>query len=512
MSPIHQVFLGLGAGGESYWIRSIEPTGNGTVEMRGYGFSGEAVMSADRTDSGAMYCLTGSGSGPPNYPADKDGTHIFKFDKDGTILAKKSYFWGAGEQGGCASMDSDGNMYIGNGTYGRMIKLNSSLVEQARLDTGLSEYSQNCDGFKFVGDYIHVYSPSRYEQEQGSKSYQVLNKSDLEPQNFGTSNYNRRGLTRFNNAGPYMVKNGKLYIIQVSNYIGNSSYHDLLSQWDMSWNNANSPMDKDNDRDWHVRLSKADGTTGHTGSNNTNCLDVDDSGNVYTAGPCMQSGTGNSYRTPGNRNQFSKLNSSGQIQWISSIERGADGDGLYHWDQNYGDGGPLDINVSGNILRALCFGKNNTQTSKDGDKRDFTIVKMNASTGAYISSYSVCNETKNIIMNGGGRDMPHRSLWTETAVYTTCQCVLSGSYGERFWILKLPIDGGINGSYTLDGQTIKISDNDLSAGDLSTSNKTWTSNGSNDTDYRTGLQSQSSSTFTQYQYHTASYSTDLVDL
>ena len=509
---IHQVFLGLGAKGESYWIRSIEPTGNGTVEMRGHNLSGEAVMSADGTDAGHMYCITGSGSGPPNYPADKDGTHIFKFDKDGTITQKQSFFWGAGEQGGCTSMDSDGNMYIGTGEYGRMIKLNSSLVEQARLDTGKSKYNYACDGFKFVGDYIHIYSPSDWTQSQGSKNYQVLNKSDLEPQNFGTSNYNTRGLTRFNNPGPYTIKNGKLYIIQNSNYIGNSSYHDLLSQWDMSWNNANSPMDKDNDRDWHVRLSKPDGTTGHTGSNYTNCLYVDDSGNVYTAGPCPQSGTGNSYRTPGERNQFSKLNSSGQVQWMSSIARGADGDGLYHWDQNYGDGGPLDINVSGNILRALCHGKNNTQTDKSGDKRDFTVVKMNASTGAYISSYSVCNETKNIIPNGGKRDMPHRCLWTETAVYTTCQCQLSGSYGERLWILKLPIDGGVNGTYTLDGQTVKISDNGLSAGDLSTSTKTWTSSGSNDTDYRTGLNSQSSSTFTQYQYHTASYNTDLLEM
>ena len=140
------------------------------------------------------------------------------------------------------------------------------------------------------------------------------------------------------------------------------------------------------------------------------------------------------------------------------------------------------------------------------------LGKMNASTGAYISSYSVCNETKNIQSHGGKRSLQHRSLWTDTAVYTTVAIQSSGSYNSRFWIMKLPIDGGVNGSYTLDGETVKISDNGLSAGDLSTSEKTWSSSGSNDTDYRTGLHNTSSSTFTQYQYHTASYATDVLDL
>jgi hypothetical protein len=510
MTPIQQIMLGSGAAGESYWIKSIIPDGNSNMEMGGWGISGKAVMSANGTDDGAMYCITGSAS--QSYPTNKDGTHIFKFDKDGTILAKKSFFWGSGYQGGCASMDSDGNMYIGHGTAGRMVKLNSSLVEQARLDTGKAEYDQNCDAFNFVGNYIHIYSPSKYEQSEGSKNYQVLNKSNLEPQDFGSSGDNSRGMTRFNNPGPWTIKDGKLYIVQVSNYIGNSSYHDLLSKWDMSWNNASFPMDKNNDRDWHLRLSKPDGSTGHTSSNYTKCLFVDDSGNVYTAGPMMQYGTGNGWVPYGSRNQFSKLNSSGTVQWFSNIERSADGDGIFDWDMNYGEGGPLDINVNGNILRTLCYGKNNTQTNKSGDKRDLTIAKLNASTGAYISSYSICNETKNIIRNGGGRSIPHRCLWTDTAVYVTCQIVKSGSYGERLWIMKLPVDGGINGTYTLDSQTIKISGNSLSQGDVDSSKKTWTSSGSNDTDYRSGMNDTASSTFSQYTYHTASYTAAQLDL
>ena len=108
------------------------------------------------------------------------------------------------------------------------------------------------------------------------------------------------------------------------------------------------------------------------------------------------------------------------------------------------------------------------------------------------------------------------ALWTDTAVYFTTNVPKSTSNryeSDRTLLFKLPIDGGVNGSYTLDGQTIKISDNDLSSnGSLSSSNKTWTNSGGNLGKSRNNLSNTSTSAMSAPTHHTASYTNTQLDL
>ena len=511
---IQELMLGSGAGGESYWIKSLRFDYNANIDMRGNGTTG-SVVSPDGTDDGNMYIVTGQQS--QGYPNNKDGNHMIKFDKDGTVLAKQSYFYAMGDHAWHVSMDPQENLYVGMQS-GRMIKFNSSFVEQVKLDIDKTSWN-NSRPFIFEGDYIHMMGVDNgYDNSaHGRTYYRKMSKSTLAPQNFGSSSYDTKGIWKQGNTGPWLLKDSKFYMIQPGVTVSNSSYHDVLCKFDYtssSWNDSGYPFHMSNDLDWIRRLSKQDGTTGHSLSVHTCCLTVDDDGNVYTAGKNSQ--VGNSNPEYGSRNQLSKLNSSGTTQWFMNIERSADGDGIYNWGDSYsGGGGPVDIKVIGNYVYTLNEGKNNTQTNKSGFVKDITIAKMNKSDGAYQSSYSIANETRNFTWHTKAAASMYGALWTDTAVYFTLngQFSTTNEYeGDRTFILKLPIDGGVNGTYTLDGQTIKISGNSLSQGTTSTSGKTWTSSGSNLGDSKNGRSNVSTSSVPSITTHSASYTNTQLDL
>ena len=510
---IHQVFLGLGAKGESYWIKSLRFDFNANIDMRGNG-SGTCIMSPDGTDDGNLYTCSGQQS--QSYPNNKDGVHMIKFDKDGTVSLKKSFFTDMGYHQYHTGLDSNENLYIGL-QQGRIMKFNSSFVEQVRLDIGKTSWEQSRP-FIFEGDYIHMssYDNGYDNSTKGRSYYRKLSKTNLAPVDFGSTSYNTKGMWKQGDIGPWALKDSKFYWLQHGVTVDGSSYHDVTCKFDYtssSWNDSAYPFHFSDDLDWVRRLSKQDGSTGHTLSTNTACMTVDDDGNVYTAGKNAQ--VGNTNPDYGSRNQVSKINSSGTTQWFMNIARSADGDGTYSWGGSYSQGGgPIDMKVIGNFVYTINQGKNNTQTNKSGNVKDITIAKMNKSDGAYQSSYSIANETRNFMESyksicGVG------ALWTDTAVYFT----LNGQYsqnnqyeGDRTYILKLPIDGGVNGSYTLDGHTIKISDNSLSQGSTSTSGKTWTSSGSNLGDSRNGRSDESTSSAPAVTTHTASYTDTQLDL
>ena len=509
---MQQILLGSGAGGESYWIKSIRPSGT-NIDMRGNG-SGQSVMSPDGTDDGNLYFCTGSAS--QSYPTNTDGVHMFKFDKDGTISLKKSFYTDAGYHQFHTGLDSSENLYIGLHS-GRIIKFNSSFVEQARKDIDKMNW-EKASKFIFEGNNIHVVSDgSSHSQSSGRKIYHKLSNSTLEPQNFGDWSNDTRHLFATSSPGELVLKDGKFYMLITSIVVDWTSYHDILVKFDYtggSWANSNYPFHFNNDVDWSRRLSKQDGSTSHQNSPYTRCLVVDDNGDIYTAGPNAQYGS--SWLTQGERHQFSKLNSSGTTQWFRNIARSADGDGFFDWNIYYGFGGPRDIAIKGDYLYSLNQGKNNTQTNKSGNVHDYTILKMNKSNGNYVSSYSIANETINFETHSSKREAMQGALWTDTAIYFTTNVPKSTSNryeSDRTLLFKLPIDGGVNGSYTLDGQTIKISDNDLSSnGSLSSSNKTWTNSGGNLGKSRNNLSNTSTSAMSAPTHHTASYTNTQLDL
>ncbi len=494
---IQQLLLGLGAAGESYWIKSI--THNGTNPDTGAGM-GSNVMSADGTDDGDMFFTSSSQSGPPWYPSDKDGVHIYKFDKEGTISARQSLWYAMGYKSRHTSMDSDGNMYIGI-YQGKFIKLNSSFAEQVSIDIDAWDFNGNTPPLQFDGDYMWFYgSGGGHDDSSHGRSFvRKLSKSTLEGAPFsGSTSNDTRGLFRFSNTANFIKSGSKFYMSQRNNYVGNSAYHQLILQWDGTWNNSSEPFDKNNDIDWLRRLSGSDGGTSQANNKAIVCMTVDN-GDVYAGGLNGAYGDGSgSWNDYGSRNFFGKINSSGTTQWMSNIQRSANGDGLFSFGRSYTyGGGPFDLSIQNGALYALCFGKNNTQTNKSGDKHDFTIAKLNKDTGAYISSYSICNETDNWKMGHNNEDTSYNALWTDKAVYFSTTV----DDEDRTLLLKLPIDGGINGTYTLSGQTIKISDNSLSQGNISSSNLTFTDQGSNTTDLRSGLSNAGSSSWGGPTYH-----------
>ncbi len=365
-----------------------------------------AVLGTGLTDYGKDIAIDSSGNVyvtgyTQTSGAGSNDFFIAKYSASGTIQWQRTLGASSNDAASGIAVDGSGNVYVTGTTF------SPDTVLIAKYDTsGNIQWQKTLGGAGDHGTYDiavdssgNAYVTGKY-YNGGSDSGILLAKYDSS----GNLQWQKRtsGGTEDRGHSIKLDSSGNIYIVGQTRTV--ATYHDILvmkldSSGSVIWDRAITSASNQGDEGWGVA--------------------IDSSGNVYVTGKISGSS--------GTELFVGKYNSSGTEQWQRSYNGG------------YGQGRGIAVDGSGNVY-VTGFGG-----WSSGKSYDIMIVKYNSSGAIQWErtlgdvGNTVYESAENLVVDGSGN--LYIVGWQQSA-------------GDGAYIIKLPGDGSLTGSYSTPGYTL----------------------------------------------------------